>query len=138
MNAAGILLLAGLVPPAFFMPVRADTWVGVGVDVIHEQYRPSVIVHHAPIVFMAWERNASIGATKEWGDTWRFGLGGTWLVHTEPKAGTHENFLVTLRYCGRHYCGGLYHVSHGSGRLIGYKPDKPNAGLNWLAWQFLW
>lgn len=129
-------LQALLLAATFFTPAKAEQYLGLGVDVVHEQYRPALSYRYDSLIVMGWEGNLAVGASYDLkGTHWQAGLGLIGLVNTERRAGTHENFLVVIRYCDD-WCVSLNHVSHASGSWIGYKKDKPNGGLNWLSLEF--
>lgn len=119
----------------WFAPAHADTFIGAGVDVVHEQGRAAFSFRPDPVTVLAWPGNVAIGAAYTWGTTFQFALGGIYVKDHERRVGTHENFLVVLRYCPS-FCLSLNHISHASGRLIHYKPDRPNGGLNMLQFEF--
>lgn len=116
----------------------AESRIAVGKDIVHRKDINSfVAVDYGYLNVFMWENNYAIGMSKEWGNTFKFGVGGIQVHETEKSLGTNLNFLLTLGWCGETMCVLIRHISHGSSYL-GIADDKPNAGLNFLTLGATW
>lgn len=133
----GPLIVAGLLAGFLFLASKqcsADTFIGIGSDIVHQPGMGVAQFTHAPATVLAWRHNYGMGATYDLRDgPWQAGLGAIYVRHTDGDVGTHSNFLFTGRHCWSGACLGLVHISHGS--MLGIKKDKPNSGLNFLLLQ---
>lgn len=97
---------------------------------MHEGGRPALSLRIEPFQIFAWLGNYALGAAYTVGDNWQVSLGAVYVKEHERTIGTHENFLIVVRYCET-WCISFAHLSHGS--HLGYKEDRPNGGLNILS-----
>lgn len=128
------LILLLWVSLAFGSEVR----VGAGFDVIHKPGTEFVVIKYGPAEAIIWSGNYGLGATYDVGPAvgWQAGFGGVYVADTDDKVGTHNNFLLRGGRCTRDWgCFSIRHISHG--KKLGIARDRPNAGLNFVMWEYV-